>query len=344
MSDIKNEIKILPMELPPIDLYPYSANKLSVLLSHKETHPWFFSNFIQTWISKDRPSSFRSYWSDFLFFSGYKFCPFYKTSTISRKLVQHKWNSIIDFIIDAIDLNYYAYLNINAGFIPEYESKEEKHWRHDIFVFGYDKKNETLKIADFFKGYKYYYSEVSFKAFQQAYDNFNLTNETDFFNGISLESFENTDYEFDINFISNSIKDYLDGCNTTITTDLSELENKDDAAYGIEVYDVLGKHLQDISMGKSNFLDIRPFHMIYNHKTVMIQRLKYLEKLNYIKNADKFIKDYIDLESQSLNLRHDILKVIITRSDKVLDRARTKLEPISIREKQVLSDILYSIK
>jgi hypothetical protein len=83
--------------------------------------------------------------------------------------------------------------------------------------------------------------------------------------------------------------------------------------------------------------------MIYDHKTAMISRLKYLEKLCYLNNAEKLISEYTNLQSECLILRNSILKFRITKHEESLEKARTRLEKISIREKQVLNNILISI-
>lgn len=332
--------KSLAMKYPPITLYPYIANKLSVLLNYEETLPWFHSNFIQMWASKNGP---KGYWSDFLYYGRNRFCPNYKFSLISKKVMQYKWNSIIDFIIDSIDLGYYVYMNINNFYIPAYQHFNKNHRRHDIFVYGYDKKSKTLNIADFFQNGKYSYSYVSFNDFEQAYINYDRTNENDFLGGMSLETFENTIYKFNIDFVVDSIKDYLLSRNTSIASDLEELDNKDDIVFGIQVYDILSEYSYKLGRGVFDFVDIRPFHMLFDHKVAMLLRLKYLEESRYLDKSEYIINFYNMLQSECLILRNMIIKYNLTNDIKIFDRAAKKLEIISDMERKALNVLLNSI-
>jgi hypothetical protein len=333
--------RILPMKSPPITLYPHIANKLSVILSNEEALPWFYSNFIQVWTSKQGPNN---YWADFLYFSGSRFCPHYKSNLISRKLMEYKWGSVIDFLIDAIDMGYYVYLNVDASVIPEYEEKKEEHWKHDVFVFGYDKKNKKLNIADFFKGFKYYYSEVSFNEFEKSYKNFLIMGEDDFINGIGVETYEKGIFKFDIDFIKRSINDYLSSSNTSISSDLSEFDNKDDIVYGIQVYEVFSDYISRYNKNEFKVADIRPFHMLLDHKNVMQLRLKYLDEMGYLENTDYFVNAYKKLQAEALIIRNMIIKHMIAKEDNSLGNVLKRISSISIDEKEVLRKLLYSIK
>lgn len=333
--------KCLKITHPLITLYPYITNKLAVLLSHKETLPWFCSNFIQMWISK---SSTKGYWADFLYYGNNRFCPFYTCSLVNKKLIKCKWESIIDFIKDSIDLDFYIYMNINAAFISKYEGYLKNNRRHDIFIYGYDNEKKILNIADFFKNYKYDFSYVHFHDFSKAYDNFNLTNQDDFLKGVYLESYEKTNYKFNIEFVVNSLNDFLDSKNTSIVSDLVELDDKDDIAYGVEVYNVLINYLHKIKNHSLHFADVRPFHMIYEHKVAMITRIKFLHQNGYLNNFNHNKNYYEILQQECLIIRTLIIKYGLTNDINIIDKLIKKLEQVSTIEKEALYALLNSIR
>lgn len=342
MIDKYKDKKILEMTYPSITTNPYTTNKLSVLVNHEETFPWFYSNFIQFWALKKGPNHAKSYWFDFLFYNGYRFCPFYKRYLMDKKLLEFKWDSIIDFVIESIDLDYYIYLNINTSYIPEYKGFE-KNVMHDIFVYGYDKSNKKLNVADFFDK-KYSYANIDFEDFKKAYYNLNLTNEYDFLEGVSIEAYKYADYAFDINFVINSITDFLHSRNTTINSDLNEFDNKDDICYGLEVYNVFINYLEEQKNSRNFYVDLRGFHMIYDHKKTMALRIDYLHKIGYILNPDQIISIYKELEKECLKIRNYLIKLIFSRNIQVFDICIEKLNNIVQLEEKALNIILKSIK
>ena len=333
--------KSLPMTYPPITLYPYIANKLSVLMSYKETLPWYYSNFIQMWTRKIEPST---YWFDFLYARMRGFCPSYKISLFSKKIIQYKWNSIVDFIIDVIDLGFYVYMNIDTFYISAGGNYNEHHYRHDIFVYGYDKDKKMLNVADFYNAGKYAYSFAGFDEFELAYTNYYKTNQYDFYEGIFVETFESTNYNFDIKKIANTVNDFLLSRNTTIVSDYEMFDDKENTVYGIQVYDVFSEYLNRLSKRTIEGIDVRPFHMLFDHKVAMLQRLKYLGDSNYLDNTEYISDLYTLLRNECHMIRNMILKSRYTNDTKIYTEAIKKLAIISNTEKKALNALLDSLR
>ncbi|MCX8132096.1 MAG: BtrH N-terminal domain-containing protein [Clostridia bacterium] len=339
--DSNNSIKkSLLMKDPPVTLYPHIANKLSILLNYEETLPWFYSNFIQMWASKSGP---KGYWADFSMFSRNRFCPFFKVSLINRKFMESKWDSIIDFVIESIDFGFYVYLNIDTYYIPVYENYLKQHSRHDIFIYGYDKEKKILNTADFFILQKYSHADVGFDDFEQSYVNYHLTGEADFVHGIELYTFEKEEYKFDIYNTAKSINEFLLSKNTMIASDWEVFDDKDDIVYGLQVYDVLHDYLLKVYKGET-YLDIRPFHMLYDHKTIMLQRIKYLEKSNYLSSTEQLTNAYSELQTQCLSIRNKIIKALLLEDVSILEKSLNKLKMISEKEKWAMETMLNSLK
>lgn len=105
------DCKILTMTPPFITSYPNHANILSVISHDDETIPWLLNSYIQLEAPKMLTNGLRmDYYTSVL----WKTCPWVYYQRMSRELILRKWDSIVDFIVDCIDLGYYVYFLIDT--------------------------------------------------------------------------------------------------------------------------------------------------------------------------------------------------------------------------------------
>lgn len=196
---LKNQ---LPVTYPFITSYPFFANVLSIISNHEVSMPWFYNYYINLEVERSLTHGVRL---DFFQSSIWEYCPWIIHNKVPRNLVCNKWNSFVDFVIECIDLGFYIYCVVDEFYIPEYRMFSKQHVMHDIMIFGYNKQNHSVDIADFFKDGQYSYARASFSEIEQAFHNGN-----DFFDGIQLLKYrESFPYEFDISIIKEDIQDYL---------------------------------------------------------------------------------------------------------------------------------------
>ena len=110
-------MKILPIAEPPVRCFLYDAYPLSILATHTEYLPWFYSNYIQICCYKnfiERDEVFLE------FFGPNQAChsPWLKSQRLSRDAILKNKVDIVEFIISNIDNNYYFYGFASAYFIP----------------------------------------------------------------------------------------------------------------------------------------------------------------------------------------------------------------------------------
>lgn len=338
-------VKILPMRFPPpITTYPSHADLLSVILNHEESYAWFYNYYIQLEAPPDGVGVRLDFYTTLLF----KTCPFIYYQRISRDLVAQKWGKISDYIIDCLDLGYYVYFLVDRYYIPEYAEYQKRHRIHDIFVFGYNLSEKTFNVADCFSGGLYRYAKATFTQIESGYENFHLTGRPDWFDGVESISYRNKfDYAFDINLVIEFIEDYLSSKSTSQRYKIPSekycaegLERKN-FVYGLAIYQLLQEHIKR-SREYLNF-DIRPFSLLWNHKTVMQDRIKYLAGNNYLRDWVFPAEEYARFAEETLNLRNMIIETMVSRNPKYIDFMIEKLGEIALRERDVLEKMLESI-
>jgi hypothetical protein len=312
--------KILPMKFPPITSYPYQANLLSVILNDDKAIPWYFNNFIQLEGPKFNDNGMRI---DFYTSLLWKTCPWIYYQRISRELVSVGWTNIIEFVKNAIDLGFYAYFNVNTYFISAYSSYKKYHGMHDIFVYGYD--NNRLYVADNFKNGKYSYETIIYNELEEGYYNINLTcggslkGETDWLNGIELISFRHKyGYSFNVELVKDDLVDYLFSRNSRKKYWVkSDLYWKEKCIYGIEVYNVIKNYVSEVIQGKLDY-DLRPFHVLYEHKHVMLSRINYMVDNGYLDNSVYIYDNYGEIVNKCKVIESLWLKAQITGNKNTL--------------------------
>lgn len=339
--------KILPMKYPLITSYPHHANLLSILSHNEDYLTWFYSHYFQLAISisNDNRLDFNIGYSGIPFI---KNCPYIIYHGLSREFISNKWNSFSDFIIDSINCGYYLYFMVDKFYISAYEDQYlRKHRPHDILVYGYDTQFQSVNVADFFKNGKYLYGKCSFSNIEEG---FLACNNFDWINGVTLlkERIESGLVDIrlvkdDVRLLKDYIDDYLKSNNSNHRTVLiNNWLTDNNYVFGMQVYDVIEKHIQRISSNK-DFFDIRLYHVLCDHKKYILLLIKYLFDEGLLNKADYFYKAFNLIKGKTLVLRNLMIKYKISGSKKIIDKAINILKDIAQNEKQHLQEMIKNI-
>ncbi|WMJ86430.1 carbohydrate-binding protein [Anaerocolumna sp. MB42-C2] len=335
MKTLENPIKILPMKYPEITSYPHHANLLSILSYNEDKMSWFYNYYFQLAIYKegDNRLDFNIGYSINQFI---KNCPYITHHGLSREFINKKCLSFSDFIIDSVNLGYYVYFVVDKFYIPAYGMNY--HVQHDMLVYGYNTEKQTANIADFFKGGKYNYTECSFSEMEEAYF---AGNDLDWLDGVILLKENSNGFIFNIDLLKNYITDYLNSYNSNNRTVIINNSLTDDKyAFGLSIYDILEKHIKKTSQG---IFDIRPYHVLWDHKKYILLLIKYLFKNGMLKNADYFNKCFTLIEHKALMLRNLMLKYKISGNSLIIDKLINITRNLAQNEEQYLREMLENI-
>lgn len=341
MSPVREDKKILPMNYPLITSYPNHANLLSILSGNEENLSWFYNFYLQLSFRQGRDALLDFYIAN----NGIpilKYCPLITYHGLSREFAADKWCSIIDFIMDSIHSGYYVHLVVDRFFIPAYEMYGKIHSDHGILVFGYDTSEKIVYIADFFKGYKYGYTTAAFSAFEDAY---HAGDRIDWLCGIVLlkENKYNVRRAFDIGILKELLGDYLNSDNSYNRSILIKQQfHTDEFVYGLQIYEAMEKQIKSVFAGAANF-DIKPYHVLWDHKKLILSIIKYLYKFGYLMNAEPLHDKFLLLMRRALLLRNILLKYCISEKRSLLTKALELVKELMIHETQALKEFRENI-
>lgn len=331
----------LPMGTPVITSYPTHANALSCLAPYPESMEWFYNYYVQMLGGKDISSIL---FLDFCAPLPWKACPWIRSHSVPKELIDQKWSSVPEFLMDSIDRGYYVFLYLDQFYIPGSAAFQRFHLVHDNFVFGYNRQDGLLEIADFFQYTKYSTCKASFAQVEEAYRYGDLQPASDQLQGVILvkpAAYEH--FAFNLQVMKDLLEDFLMSANRGKSyTDGYRLDlgdRQDLFAYGLEVYGLLEQRF-GMLLSQNQPLDIRSLHVLIDHKTLMLERIRYLEERGLLRSGAPVRQQFRDIGEQLIILRNLAIKDAYSGRMKEGARIVKAIPGIRMKEKLALEALL----
>ncbi len=330
--------KELRMTYPPITSYHHHASLFSIILHDECAYDWIYNNYIQLETPRQghehilRLDHYMPFDNNI---SIWQRCPFVSVHKIYPEICYDKWTNRLEFVIESLSKDFYCYLWLDEYYLSSSEHFQKNHFIHDILIYGYDMAKQVLNVAEYFKGGKYSYGEVRFDEFLMAcVDNPSLT---------WLIRFESWGYVFNIDITIRLLKEYLGSENTSLRFGL-EIPKKD-YIYGMAIYDVLLEYIEQMRKGEKSF-DSRPFHVLWEHKTLMTGRIEYLHEKRYLddKSYGTLIKGFTEVEAASLILRNLHIKFSITQQKDICEKMHAILLRLRDKETILIKELICDLE
>ncbi|WP_251571593.1 BtrH N-terminal domain-containing protein [Paenibacillus sp. MER TA 81-3] len=334
--DIVLGVKELELVIPPIVGYQYVAYPLCTALTRKEALPWFYSNFIHLYchhdLDEERTSGsvpFSFYGEDFIH------CPWLITQKLEREIVLDSPPGIVEFLVNGINSGYTISLNVDEYYIPHRRVYRQTHYAHDILVYGYDAAKRTFLVLGYDEEMQFRKTIVPFHELEQGFRHLEWTD--NYQEQIYLYKFNKAgSYRLDAAFIKQSMEEYIAACNVSLrnrgTTDPLE------AAFGVEVYSALICNIPVLVRKR----DIRPIHILWEHKKTMGLRINYLCEQGLLPPA--FAGCFQPIEEQAFALRHLLMKFAMTGDDAILEQGINEVTCIMESEKRILGTVAEALE
>lgn len=335
--------KILPITYPSITSYPGRANVYAISENNSSIRPWLMEHYIQTesLYMKGRMEC------DIDFFieptiiyrnntaleAQYVFNPYLRIMTMDTVDIGTK--DIISFIVGHLNQGYYISIGINTGYIKAYDHKI----LHPIFIYGYNDKNNELFIADFFRNFKYSFEKCSYFEMKEAIDHYapqmiTWAGHPYERSNISLIKIdENFTYPFQIHKFSDMLLEYL--CENNKLENIFRFSNGlyEETAFrkfGIAHYDNMIEYMNQLIDNQQVIENIRLFHVFYDHKVALRQRIQYLIENKFC--SEKYLDSFYDIERKALILRNLVIKEAIMGKDRNMRKIVNELKELKEKE------------
>lgn len=265
--------------------------------------------------------------------------PYLNVQILNRDLIFKSPKDIVPFIIACIDKGYYVRITVDECFLIHSPAYRKRHFVHEILIYGYNK--QTLFGIGFNRQGDYAAYPIAFSELEQAVVHVDLTGHYDP-DGLRLFKYDpHAQYDFDIHLVCEHLEDFLSSRNTSQRFRM--LANPTNGAYGLATYECL-KHFLASFLSPPFSFDIRPVHILWEHKKCMAERLRYMETQGYLKSEYGFSTQYDELARKAGMIRLMLLKFKITRSPDLIHRVLSRLDNITEVERDLLWGLLDKIK
>jgi hypothetical protein len=340
------KIKQLPINTnPQITGYSSHAKTLAILSTDEHYLEWFLSNYIQLSAKKEfviGGLNLDFYMGPAKDFNFYINNPWLFSQVIRKDIINTFSEHITNFIIQSIDLGYYVDIHLDQFYIPGLRGYQAFHFNHDNLIFGYNLLDRTFDAM----GYKPAYSDlkITFDDFEIAYRHCPVEL---WYKVIYLYHYEKIRpgsqgdvYRFNMDLFVDSIKDYLFSKNSSEKFAMFDIVNPENA-FGIEIYKYLTINLQSGNYWR----DIRPLHILWEHKKCMLNKIEYLHKMKHITvhSFETIYAKYCVILKFTEILRQKQLKFMRSNQQNALDGLFAYLDEIAEKENQVLHELIECI-
>ncbi|MCX8131681.1 MAG: BtrH N-terminal domain-containing protein [Clostridia bacterium] len=354
--------KLLPRVNPSLQTFAGVTHTLSILESfEKETKPWRMENYIVLQANVIKAFGGQVFMNFYtlpnLFDHGNPeiqarnyYCPYFNVYSIPIKDYAEKvFNPVIGSIINFIDDGCYVELPIDLFAIERFNMPG--HFLHTPLIYGYDKNEQVFYMSDFANEKKYEEMICTFEEIEDAFNSgLNMAkNNTDpltvsiFAKSINIVKYHPYNHEFDIKRFCEQIYDQIHPGKSTQYYRKYELVDKYSEKYwGTDIYDALEESIK-YSHAKGEIYDnLRPFHLIYDHKKGLSERFVYCSQLFTDKQKDilTLSENMKELANDAEELRNKIVKNRMRKKLSDQELCMHRLKDIKNREVLILTEFL----
>jgi hypothetical protein len=275
---------------------------MSILSHHPSFEHWLFMNHIQLHVECSGAVIYIGFYEPI----ARKHYPLIDLQKIRKDVIEKNGLDVIQFLKNAIDENYYAYMCVDTYYIAQYPLYQRSHFPHDMFVFGYDDASSTLHIADFLMENRYYATQSSYEQIRQAFHSeYDVTYG---FDGIQLLKVkDDASFPLDIDWIITMLEDYVTGFDTSKRYLYFGDPHVPGSKYGIDIYPELMDYIRNT---RNYFWTARALHVLSDHKKLMRMRAEYLAANGYMAD-EQLVKSFTEIENLSMIIRNSFLKYAI---------------------------------
>ncbi|UNK15971.1 BtrH N-terminal domain-containing protein [Paenibacillus sp. N3/727] len=342
----------LPFEMPQVYGFLGHAYVLGILQPFEYAQPWIHTSYIQLFIAKHYLNDLQEYRLDFYpdLMIAYNNMPWLMYKHSDKVLLDQLGVDIHRYLITQLEREYYVVTYVDEFYIHNSICYQQNHFVHDIFIYGYDLDRQIYHVAIFDKNRQFTMQEVTFEQFGQAYASQDKTTHSLI---SSCKRMEPLDYEgskygsgvgrfdFDLQLMIDVLTDYLEGRNSTERLRIQQQPME--GYFGVEIYPYLQEFVTRVIEGVQNF-DVRQLHILWEHKKMMVARIKYLQQLGYLQEETSLLSEAERLEKQAYTHRNLMLKGFMSNNRNILQPLVHSLEEMLIAEKALITQLIEELR
>ena len=341
---IANRKIILPLKHPDVVGYLCHAYPLSILRNGENYEHWLYNQYIQLICMHEFPvhNLFTFYLPNYGIKEFVLACPFVRRQIIHLDFVGRDKQALLDFIVQAVNRNYYAHIIVDEYFVPNTIAYNKERQPHEMLVIGYDLDENVLHVAGFDKTMQYGTYKVDYDLFYKAYEQCERQHDYHQNYMFLLWNDDRKPYGIRPNVIVEHLKNYINSENSMLP--YQAMADPVDWVYGMKCYDKLLHSLRHYVGELGNDMDVRPIHTVWEHKKIMRMRVQFLMESGYLTRDEAFVGKFKEAERQALTARDQSLKHYFTKDKRFLQGVIASLEAMLQEEEMVIRMLIDELE
>jgi hypothetical protein len=317
----------LELGTPVVYCYPIHLNHFLIITRNDKYEPWMYSNYIQLSCPPELPYD-RTKILDFFQYDF--FDPFYRTSPfLEETRVKRMENSrdITGAYKEALDSGTYLNVFVDDFYVPFRQVHGKIHTPHDLFLFGYSDKEQVFYVM----GYDAYGNPkeyaVDYGLLAEAYQGVNVLLQQEPYRDSTWliddyrMKYRDADRGLEVSRITYLIKCFLDS---------ASFDEMPGTVCGTAVYGLIKEYYSNYFQSETEF-DVRPLHLLCEHKTLMQKRAAFLRKELSL-DLREIHSRFALLQQDFLNLRNTFIKRHISGKRLTPGQFQSTLDELAERE------------
>lgn len=322
----------LPVVEPLYSTYQFQSPGTAIAVNNSSIRNWYLNEvmnltcntkFLKGYTTPDLMIPRSAWWE----------CPLLEFPGMSTRFVRGHINSIIRKMIDE---GYYVFFReIDDYYVKGKSWYKKRHFGHDGLICGYDQNDKTYCLYSYDENWvyrKFWTTQDSLNAGRKAMEKQKIYPE---FNALKIRS---THIDFSPERVYTNLKEYLN-------SDLKMYPlKKGENVYGIIVQRFIAEYIDILHKGIIPYerTDKRVFRLIWEHKKVMLERIRLVEKALGLDNS---LSERYSLLVESANtMRMIYASHNMRRRDSVLPVIQKMLLKLIQDEKRILNRLLAEME
>ena len=343
------------LKIPPVVGYLHHAFPLSIALTRDGCLPWFYSNYIQ--LACPSGTDFKSMIAarrekfDFYLHPDYYAVhphshvhpsPLLESCWLDREVLMMD-GRLVRSIIGSIDRGYYVEACVDEFHVPGMSCYQAQHRTHEVLISGYDLETESFVVSiGFDRSGDYAIDEIEFGEIERAIGSADLTGHYNQLGICLMRPAKRITCDLDVAWMAEQLEDYLYSRNSSQR--FRVLRSPDDQLYGVAVYEWLRLYLEHL-VDHHDCFDIRPLHILWEHKKVMVDRARYLAARGVVDDA--ICCELSAIASDVGVMRMMMMKARATMDGRLIERIGERIYTVVEKEMGILArlvDMLHPVR
>ena len=323
-----NKIVELPLIEPVYSTYHFQGPGTAVIANNPSIRNFYLNKIMLLTCSRKFLSGFTTPEIN-IAYSSYSYNPYLDEKWFSSEYLNGHINTVIKNLLDA---GYYVgFCGVDDYYVKGKSWYKERHFNHDGLICGYNREDKTYCIYAYDSNWiyqKFWSPQSCFEAGRKSMRK----------KGVYTRICAIKPLEEKVEFCAETA---LDRISKYLESSLEKYSQEGDGEVrGIVVHEYIAEYVGKLFDGSIPYekMDRRVFRLIWEHKTVMLERIQCIEKA--LGMQLDISKKYTPIVKEADNMRMLYASHHMQRRDSLLPIIQKKLLTLKAKEENLLKELL----